>query len=80
MCYEPRKESKQEMNYFGTTTVTVFAGFVKKDAFFLTQEISTSDKCSHCGIKKGATRYAKIVEISCALNVTIISKLNYNFI
>jgi hypothetical protein len=34
MCYEPRKESKQEMNYFGTTTVTVFAGFVKKTPSF----------------------------------------------
>jgi hypothetical protein len=28
------KKSKQEMNYFGTTTVTVFAGFVKNTPSF----------------------------------------------
>jgi len=50
MCYEPRKQSKQEMN------------------------VVIVDKA------KDATRCVKLVIISCALNVTIISKLNYNFI
>jgi hypothetical protein len=43
------------MNYFGTTTMTVFAGFVKNTPSFLTQEPSTFAKCSNCQGKKSAS-------------------------
>ena len=75
-----KKKSKQEINYFGTTTVTVFAGFVKIMPSFFKQELSTFAKCSNCQGKKSASNCVKIVKISCALVVMIISKLNYNYI
>jgi hypothetical protein len=47
-----KKKSKQEINYFGTTTVTVFAGFVKNTPSFFKQELSTFPKFSNCQGKK----------------------------
>jgi len=52
-----KKKSKQEINYFGTTTVTVFAGFVKNTPSFFKQELSTFPKFSNCQGKK------KVVQI-----------------
>jgi hypothetical protein len=36
-----------------------FCRVCKKDAFFLTQEIPTSNKCSHCGVNKRCYKVCK---------------------
>jgi hypothetical protein len=76
----PTKKIRAGDELFWDYNHDCFCRVCKKDAFFLTQELSTFAKCSNCQRQKSASNCVKIVKMSCALVVTIISKLNYNYI
>jgi hypothetical protein len=78
--YTQPKKIKAGDELFWDYNRDCFCRVCKKHPFFLAQELSTFVKCRNCQGKKSASNCVKIVKISGALVVMIISKLNYKYI
>ncbi len=80
MCYVQPKKIKQEMNYFGTRTVTVSAVFVKNINSFLLKNSQQLQNVLIINKQNDASKCVTVAKSSCALVAMIISKLKFKFL
>jgi hypothetical protein len=72
------KKMKAGVNYFGTTTVTISAVFVKNMNSFEIKNFHQLQNVLTVNKQKDASKCVTVAKSSCALGATIISKLIFN--